>query len=288
MSRSGRPLKLSKKNLNNIVKSVNNRCGLSQHKIAQVHYSTISRNLQRRTSIVIRKHRKAPKMNNEQQQVRARKNCGELYRKLLNGCDLNMDDEKYFKLTGNNVIGNRYFYSGDPATALPKVKFQCKTKFEAKVMIWMAMSSKSTSDIYVHKSIQAVNQETYLKECINKRLLPFIAKYHSNGNSLFWPDLAKAHYSNIVQQCLTEKNIPFVSRVDNPPNVPQARPTETVWTVLERKIYENNWESKNIDHLVKRIKQKAKELDQAMLQGMIEDVGKKLRAMWRDGLYSVL
>ena len=34
-SRSGRPLKLSKKNLNNIVKSVNNRCRLSQRKISQ-------------------------------------------------------------------------------------------------------------------------------------------------------------------------------------------------------------------------------------------------------------
>ena len=87
---------------------------------------------------------------------------------------------------------------------------------------------------------------------------------------------------------MTEKNIPFVFRVDNPPNVPQARPIETVWTVLERKIYENNWEAKNIDHLVNRIKQKAKELDQEMLQGMIEDVGKKLRAMCRDVLYSVL
>ena len=139
------------------------------------------------------------------------------------------------------------------------------------------------------KAIQALNQETYLKECINKRLLPFIAKYHSNGNYLFWPDLAKAHYSNIVRATFDwKKNIPFVSRVDNPPNVPQARPIETLWTVLERKIYENNWEAKNIDHLVKRIKQKAKELDQEMLQGIIEDVRKKLRAMWRDGLYSVL
>ena len=288
LSRSGRPLKLSKKNLNNIV---NNRCGLSQRQIARrfkVHYSTVSRNLQRRTSIVIRKRRKAPKMNNEQQ-IRAQKNCGKpLYRKLFNGCDLIMDDEKYFKLTGNNVIGNRYFYSTDLATAPPKVNLQCKTKFEAKVMIWMGMSSKGTSDLYVHKSIQDVNQETYLKECINKRLLPFIAKYHSNGNYLFWPDLAKAHYSNIVQQYLTEKNLPFVSRVDNPPNVSQARSIETVWTVLERKIHENNWEAKNIDHLAKRIKQKAKELDQEMLQGMIEDVGKKLRAMCRDGLYSVL
>ena len=93
------------------------------------------------------------------------------------------------------------------------------------------MSSKGTSDIYVHKSIQAVNQQTYLKECINKRLLFQI--------SFEWKlfVLTKAHYSNIAQQCLTEKNIPFVSRVDNPPNVPQARPIETV---LERKIYENN------------------------------------------------
>ena len=131
-------------------------------------------------------------------------------------------------MIGNNVIGNRYFYPTDPAIVPPKVKFPCKTKFEAKVMIWMGMSSKGTSDIYVHKSIQAVNQQTYLKECINKRLLLFIAKYHSNGNHLFWPDLVKAHYSNIVQQCLTEKNIPFVSHVENPPNVPQARPIETV------------------------------------------------------------
>ena len=39
-----------------------------------------------------------------------------------------MDDEKYFKLTENNVVGNRYFYSTDPATVPLKVKFQCKSK----------------------------------------------------------------------------------------------------------------------------------------------------------------
>ena len=86
-----------------------------------------------------------------------------------------MDDEKYFKLIGNNVVENRYIYSIDPATATPKVKFQCKTKFEPKVMISMAMSSKGTSDIYVHKSKQTVNQETCLKEYIGKRLLSQIS-----------------------------------------------------------------------------------------------------------------
>ena len=38
--------------------------------------------------------------------------------------------------------------------------------------------------------------------------------------------------------------------------MPQARPIEVIWTILERKIYENNWEANNIDHLVRRIKQK--------------------------------
>ena len=37
------------------------------------------------------------------------------------------------------------------------------------------MFSKGASNIYVHKSKQAVNQETYLKEYIDKRLLPQIS-----------------------------------------------------------------------------------------------------------------
>ncbi|CAF5073282.1 unnamed protein product, partial [Rotaria magnacalcarata] len=66
-------------------------------------------------------------------------------------------------------------------------------------------------------------------------LFPFIEKYHHNGNYLFWPDLASAHYSNIVKERLHEKNVPLVARQDNPPNVPQARSIETVWALLERK-----------------------------------------------------
>jgi len=221
--RSGRPLKLSDEKIKDIVKLVNNRTGVSQRKIARdshVHHTTISRNLRRRTSIRIRKRRMAPKMDSEDQEKRAKRNCGKLYRKLLGGCDLILDDEKFFKLTGDNVNCNRLFYSTDPATAPPDIKFRKKKKFEPKVMIWMAVSSKGVSNVYVHKNKQAINQDTYLNECINKRLLPFVEKHHSNGNYLFWPDLASAHYSKSVQGRLSEKNVLFVIRKDNPPNVP--------------------------------------------------------------------
>ena len=70
-----------------------------------------------------------------------------------------------------------------------------------------------------------------------------------------------------MQERLNEKNVLFVIRKDNPPN---ARPTETVWTLPERKVYENNWEAKNLDVLAGRIKQKSKELDLKMLQDILE------------------
>ena len=65
------------------------------------------------------------------------------------------------------------------ATSIQLIQLQLFQKstsnVKAKVMIWMVMSSKGVSDIYVHKSKQAVNQETYVKECIDKRLLPQIS-----------------------------------------------------------------------------------------------------------------
>ena len=48
--------------------------------------------------------------------------------------------------TGNNVVSNRHFCPTDSATAPPRVKCQCKIKFEPKVMFSMLMCSKGTSD----------------------------------------------------------------------------------------------------------------------------------------------
>ena len=83
--------------------------------------------------------------------------------------------------------------------------------------------------------------------------------------------MANAHCSNAVQEYLDEKHVPFTRRQDNPPNVHQACPIESIWTLLECKVYENNWEAKNLDGLTRRIKQKANELDK-MLQTMVEGV----------------
>ena len=68
----------------------------------------------------------------------------------------------------------------------------------------------------------------YLNECIRKRLLPFIKHYHKGDNILFWSDLASLHYSKQLHDFLMIKQINSVQRQQNPPNVPQARPIETI------------------------------------------------------------
>ena len=101
------------------------------------------------------------------------------------------------------------------------------------------MSLNGTSNIYVHKSKQAITSTIYLNECINARLLPFIEQHHRNDNFIFWPDNASAHYHNIVLDKLKE-NVPFVFRLNNSSNVPQVRPIEPVWSILEQKVYAHN------------------------------------------------
>ena len=43
-----------------------------------------------------------------------------------------------------------------------------------------------------------MNQYNYLKECIQKRVIPFIRQYHTDNNYIFWPDQARAHYAESV------------------------------------------------------------------------------------------
>ena len=117
-----------------------------------------------------------------------------------------MDDEKYFSLTGD-INSNRSYYTTDSSTTPYNVKFRCRTKFEPKILVWMAVSQQGMSRVYIHRSNGAINTETYLNECIRKRLVSFIDEFHSNDSILLWPDPATAHYAQAVQTIM--KSIMF-------------------------------------------------------------------------------
>ncbi len=90
--------------------------------------------------------------------------------------------------------------------------------------------------------------------------MPFINDYHDKDKVLFWPDLVSSHYSNTVRQYLDQNGIQFVNRNFIPQNCPQARPIETLWSILKDMVYDQGWEAKNIDQLKRRTTKKGKKL----------------------------
>mgnify|MGYP005985303733 FL=1 len=96
------------------------------------------------------------------------------------------------------ISGNSGYYSGNPSAIPSAVKFQKTTKFEGKVLVWIAISAKEISSPLIRKSGFAINAQTYMRDCLRARLISFIRKYHLHDNYVFWPYLAGAHYARTV------------------------------------------------------------------------------------------
>ena len=56
-----------------------------------------------------------------------------------------MDDEKYFLLQDQSAPTNRGFYMSDKRTTAPQIKFKRTEKFEAKILVCIAISEKAIS-----------------------------------------------------------------------------------------------------------------------------------------------
>ena len=101
-------------------------------------------------------------------------------------------------------------------------------------------------------------------------LIPYINAQHSDGQYIFWPDLASAHYANSVLDLLIKKNINFVHKTDNPPNVPEARPIEDFWEILKNLVYGNNWQAKNIAQFKSGIQYCLQKVDVELVKRLCE------------------
>ena len=102
----------------------------------------------------------------------------------------------------------------DKENVSPDIKFKTE-KFEPKVLAWLAISSKGHSDAVFAPKNCNVN-EVYQKECIRSRLVPFVRERHTDGDYLFWPNLA-SHYAKDTITLLAHENINFLPKDANPP-----------------------------------------------------------------------
>ena len=244
--KSGRPSSWTTARRQNLKRLVNNRKGVSQRRLAK-KFTVTQPNICQQLSkmkICCKKREKTPKYD-ERQAVKSKK----LSRKLVNLLYKNkymvvIDDEKYFTFSGENYPGNDNYYTSDKEKCPDNVRFKGIDKYPKKVMVWIAMSAYGISKPHFRESkAEAVNGYVYLEECLKKRLLPFIEKYHQDSPYIFWPDLASSHYAGVCTEWMTGK-INFVEKGINPPNIPQARPIENFWGDLSQKVYERTGKQK--------------------------------------------
>lgn len=278
-SGSGRKAKIfTKKKVVQLQKMFDHKDGVSTRKAAQkfnCSQAMIRQVLAKKTTIRYRKKEVIPDRTEDHKSL-AQSKCGKLIRKFTNRSFI-LDDESYFTLSHSTINGNGGFYTSDKSATPADVKFAKKKKFEGKVLVWIAMGPKGLSQSLIRKSGFAINAETYLNECLRRRLIPYIRANYSEDEYVFWPDQASSHYAKIVLDHLREQKIKFVEKADNPANVPEIRPIEDFWAILKGAVYANAWRAKTVDQLINRIKYCLKNIDQSRVQKLARVTRKRIR-----------
>lgn len=283
---SGRKAQImTRKGIRRLQGLFNNKSGISQRQAARkfgCSQSYVSQTLSKKTSIRARKKMTIPKRNEQQQEV-ARSKCRALYLKYGKS-EWITDDESYFTLSHSSINGNNLFYTSNVETTPTSIKYTSAAKFEDKMLVYLCMSEKGLSKPYFMPSGLAINQKIYLEECIKKRLMPFISEYHSDGNYVFWPDLASSHYAKTVTDYLTEQKVTFVSKQENPANLPECRPIEDFWSILKGMVYNNNWQAQDLVQLRRRIEYCLAKVDIDLVQRLCRSTTKRLDFVRRHGI----
>lgn len=287
-----KPFKITPEKRESMIARAEERIGISQRKLAlkyKISVSYVNRLLSMH-GLKYTKRKNAPKTT-EKQEIKQKKNLLKLSKtffKPSNEFEIIMDDESYFCVNGANCSQNSGYYTKDSSQTDPNIKFNFKKKFDEKVLVWIAISRFGHSSPYFAVKNCALDAKTYSKECITKRLHPFINSKHQNMKILFWPDGARCHYAKHTLETYNTLGINFVDAKDNPPNVPQLRPIENFWAHLKAKVYGNGFTAKNLDHLKNRIRLKLKEFDPDYFFNLMDSVKTKVRKAADLGPLSVI
>ena len=130
-----------------------------------------------------------------------------------------IDDEKYFTLSNSEQSGNSGYYTDNKFSTPEDVRFKKKSKYEPKVLVWVAISEDGIASPFIQESSIAIDADRYINKCLKPKLFKFINSKYKEDEYVFWPDLASAHYAKKTIDVLKANNIVFVDKHDNPPNV---------------------------------------------------------------------
>lgn len=246
------------------VRDLGKKCGTTA--------STVQR-IKKQEGLKTYKKQKIAKVSTKQRETirtRARK----LYDHLrANPVMIVLDDETYVKTDFSTLPGPQYYTKSEGETLSEAETTIGIEKFGKKYLVWQAISSSGArSTIFVTEG--TVNGEIYRKECLQKRLLPFLRKL--GCTTLFWPDLASCHYAGETIRFMNVNNINFVPKDMNPPNVPQCRPIERYWALVKSNLKKTGQTAKDMKDFKRKWKRASEKVDDSVVKKLMEGIQQKL------------
>lgn len=233
-----------------------------------------------RNNLKTYKKQRQPKRS-EKQQSSVKSRVRKLYDSILtrkNMCVI-MDDETYVKLDYKSLPGPQYYTVQDRSVISDSEKSIFTEKFGKKIMVWQAICEcglKSTPFF----TTSTMTADNYIKECLNKRLLPMVRKH--SVQTVFWPDLASCHYGSKALQWYEEKNINFVPKAMNPPNCPNLRPIERFWAIIKAKLRKNGRSTDSKEQFRRDWNRVTKSFDQDAVRSLMSTFRQKVRKLARN------
>lgn len=219
----------------------------------------------------------------DQQAIRAKTRARKLYDVYIRGkarCII-LDDETYVVADFKQLPGRGFYRAAFRFGVLRKFKYQGLTKFPKKFMVWQAICScGKKSSAYIAKG--NMKADTYISECLQKRLLPFVRSH--NTNPLFWPDLASIHYAKPTMEWYKANNIEIVPVQANPPNCPQLRPVEKYWAIIKQKLRKSQKVATNYLSFAKLWAAATKKVPDAVVKQLMNGLGGKIHRFSRAAL----
>ena len=190
-----------------------------------------------------------------------------------------MDDETYVKRDYRQLPGNVYYVSSVRGKVNKKFKYVCVDKFAPKVLVWQAICECGLKS-KAFATTNNMNENLYIKECMQNRLLPFIRSH--KGPTLFWPDLASCHYSKKTLNWYQENNVKFICKNNNPPNCPAFRPIEKFWAVTKRILKKTKRTVKDAKSLLNSWNNAARKIRTNVVQNLMGGIRRKMRLYLRE------
>lgn len=276
--RSGRPPKLTERNVRYLVKTVKKDRQQSldeitekfnQISIVSVSSSTIKRTLHnegfygragKRKPLVSEVNRKK-----RLEWCRTRKDWESEWDTII------WSDESRFLLFQNDAhhwVWRRPHEKYDINCLIPTVKsgnqgimvWGCFTKNKIGPLI--QVSGRITGSVYIN--------------ILNNNLLPFIDELGTNLNYIFQDDNAPVHRAKVVKEWIEENEI---TNILWPAQSPDLNPIEHLWDVLERKVRKHKPHPKNLNELMVILEEKWYEIEPEILENLVESMPRRIQAV---------